>query len=59
MSDEQTSVPHDDFDEETVSSNGTLTSDQIVEGYRLCPQTDDELAWSDTISIAMIAEEPW
>lgn len=31
----------------------------IVEGYRRVPQTEDDLAWSDAASAAMIAEEPW
>ena len=31
----------------------------IVEGYRRHPQTDDEIAWSDEATAAMIAEEPW
>lgn len=31
----------------------------IVEGYRRLPQTDDEIAWSDEATAAMIAEEPW
>lgn len=31
----------------------------IVDGYRRVPQDDDDLAWSDAASAAMIAEEPW
>ncbi|MCY3559848.1 MAG: ribbon-helix-helix domain-containing protein [bacterium] len=31
----------------------------IVEGYRRCPQTEEETAWSDEATAAMIAEEPW
>jgi len=31
----------------------------IVDGYRRIPQDDDDLAWSDAASAAMIAEEPW
>lgn len=31
----------------------------IVDGYRRVPQADDDLAWSDAASAAMIAEEPW
>ncbi|MCY4103557.1 MAG: ribbon-helix-helix domain-containing protein [bacterium] len=31
----------------------------IVEGYRRLPQTDEEIAWSDEATAAMIAEEPW
>ncbi len=31
----------------------------IRDGYLRIPQTDDEVAWSDAASIAMIAEEPW
>ncbi|MCY3924564.1 MAG: ribbon-helix-helix domain-containing protein [bacterium] len=31
----------------------------IVEGYRRLPQTDEETAWSDEATAAMIAEEPW
>ena len=31
----------------------------IVDGYRRLPQTDDEVAWSDEATAAMIAEEPW
>ena len=32
---------------------------RIVDGYRRLPQTDDELAWSDAATAAMIADEPW
>ena len=31
----------------------------IVEGYRLCPQSEDEVGWADAATAAMIAEEPW
>ena len=31
----------------------------IADGYRRVPQTDDDLAWSDAASAAMIAEESW
>jgi Arc/MetJ-type ribon-helix-helix transcriptional regulator len=31
----------------------------IVEGYRRVPQDDDDLAWPDAQTVAMIAEEPW
>ena len=31
----------------------------IVDGYRRLPQTDDEIAWSDEATAAMVAEEPW
>jgi Arc/MetJ-type ribon-helix-helix transcriptional regulator len=31
----------------------------IVDGYRRIPQEEDDLAWSDAASAAMIAEEPW
>ena len=31
----------------------------IRDGYLRIPQTDEELAWSDAASAAMIAEEPW
>jgi Arc/MetJ-type ribon-helix-helix transcriptional regulator len=31
----------------------------IADGYRRMPQADDDLAWSDAASTAMIAEEPW
>ena len=31
----------------------------IVDGYRRIPQDDDDLAWSDAASAAMITEEPW
>ena len=33
--------------------------EQIRDGYLRQPQTQEEIAWSDTASIAMIAEEPW
>ncbi len=31
----------------------------IVEGYRRHPQTDEEIAWADELTIRMIEEEPW
>lgn len=31
----------------------------IADGYRRVPQDEDDLAWSDTATAAMIAEEPW
>jgi Arc/MetJ-type ribon-helix-helix transcriptional regulator len=31
----------------------------IVDGYRRIPQEEDDLAWPDAASAAMIAEEPW
>ncbi len=31
----------------------------IVEGYRRRPETNEEIAWSDEATAAMIAEEPW
>jgi Arc/MetJ-type ribon-helix-helix transcriptional regulator len=31
----------------------------IADGYRRVPQEEDDLAWSDAASAAMIAEEPW
>lgn len=31
----------------------------IVDGYRRQPQTEDEVGWSDEMTRAMIAEEPW
>ena len=33
--------------------------DAIVEGFRRIPQTEDEIAWADAATIAMIEEEPW
>ena len=33
--------------------------EQIVEGYRGVPQTEDELDWVDAATERMIAEEPW
>ncbi len=33
--------------------------EQIVAGYVDHPQSDDEVAWSDEATRAMIAEEPW
>lgn len=31
----------------------------IADGYRRLPQDEDDLAWSDAATSAMIAEEPW
>jgi Arc/MetJ-type ribon-helix-helix transcriptional regulator len=31
----------------------------IVDGYRQVPQDEDDLAWPDAATAAMIAEEPW
>jgi Arc/MetJ-type ribon-helix-helix transcriptional regulator len=31
----------------------------IVDGYRRTPQDEDDLAWPDAATSAMIAEEPW
>lgn len=31
----------------------------IADGYRRIPQGEDDLAWSDASTAAMIAEEPW
>jgi Arc/MetJ-type ribon-helix-helix transcriptional regulator len=31
----------------------------IVDGYSRVPQDADDLAWPDTATSAMIAEEPW
>ncbi len=33
--------------------------DEIVDGYKLIPQTEEELAWADSAAAEMIAEEPW
>ena len=33
--------------------------EQIVEGYRRVPQTEEELDWVDAATERMIAEEPW
>ena len=33
--------------------------EEIVEGYKRTPQTEEELAWADSAAAAMIAEEPW
>ena len=35
------------------------TGRAIVEGYRRLPQEEDDLAWPDAATSAMIAEEPW
>jgi Arc/MetJ-type ribon-helix-helix transcriptional regulator len=34
-------------------------AEQIVEGYRRLPQADDEVAWVDDATAAMIDDEPW
>ncbi len=31
----------------------------IVDGYRRIPQTEEETAWAEASTIAMIEEEPW
>ena len=31
----------------------------IVEGYRRIPRAEDDLAWPDAATAAMIADEPW
>lgn len=31
----------------------------IADGYRRTPQDEDDFAWSDAATAAMIAEEPW
>ncbi len=31
----------------------------IVEGYRRIPVTEEELAWADAATVAMIEAEPW
>jgi Arc/MetJ-type ribon-helix-helix transcriptional regulator len=33
--------------------------EQIVRGYRGHPQTEHEVAWADSATIAMIRDEPW
>lgn len=33
--------------------------EEIVAGYERIPETDEELAWADAASVAMIREEPW
>jgi Arc/MetJ-type ribon-helix-helix transcriptional regulator len=33
--------------------------DAIVEGYRRIPETDEEIAWAEAATIAMIEDEPW
>lgn len=33
--------------------------EEIVEGYRRQPQTEEELAWTDEATQAMIEAEPW
>jgi Arc/MetJ-type ribon-helix-helix transcriptional regulator len=32
---------------------------EIVEGYRIRPQTEEEVGWSDHATRLMIADEPW
>ena len=34
-------------------------ADAIVAGYQRQPQTEDEVAWADTATVQMIADEPW
>lgn len=31
----------------------------ICRGYQASPQSDDDLSWSDTATVRMIADEPW
>lgn len=33
--------------------------EQIVEGYRRLPETDEELRWAEESGRRMIEEEPW
>lgn len=35
------------------------TGAAIVAGYRASPQLDDDGAWADEATLAMIADEPW
>jgi Arc/MetJ-type ribon-helix-helix transcriptional regulator len=35
------------------------TGRAIADGYRRLPQREDDLAWADAASAAMIAEDPW
>lgn len=35
------------------------TAEEIVSGYTLHPQREDEVAWADQATVQMIAEEPW
>ncbi len=35
------------------------TGREIVDGYRIRPQAEDEVAWADDATRRMIAEEPW
>lgn len=35
------------------------TAEEIVSGYTLHPQSEDEVAWADQATVQMIAEEPW
>lgn len=35
------------------------TGAAIVAGYRAVPQSDQDGAWADAKTVAMIAEEPW
>lgn len=46
--------------EQLIDSHRRATvGNDIVAGYLRLPQTNEELAWSDAASVAMIAEEPW
>jgi Arc/MetJ-type ribon-helix-helix transcriptional regulator len=33
--------------------------EQIVRGYRAVPQTETEVGWVDSATVAMITEAPW
>lgn len=35
------------------------TAMAIVRGYRVWPQSLDEVGWADDATVQMIAEEPW
>ena len=35
------------------------TGEQIAQGYRVRPQTETELGWTDEASVRMIRDEPW
>ncbi|GMQ92600.1 MAG: hypothetical protein BMS9Abin12_0076 [Acidimicrobiia bacterium] len=35
------------------------TADAIVDGYKRVPQSEAEIGWADSATIAMINEEPW
>jgi Arc/MetJ-type ribon-helix-helix transcriptional regulator len=34
-------------------------ADAIISGYEALPQSDDNFGWTDSSTIAMIADEPW